>query len=73
MSPSTLIDLIKQDPWSWFWSPDVQVELFALLPRLWNSIGSDDRQSLVDFILQGPPRRPLIWRNSHLLTSWRRS
>ena len=57
MTPHTLIDLMKRDPWSWLWSTGIQVELFPILPRLWDSAEDIERQQLIDLVLEGPPRQ----------------
>lgn len=55
MTPETWIDLIEKDPWSWLWDPQIQTELFPLLPHLWDTIDDKERSTLTNLILAGPP------------------
>lgn len=47
---------MQEDPWSWLWSTMIQVELFRLLPSLWDSIGKKEKKVLAELILAGPPQ-----------------
>ena len=62
VAPAQVLSLILADPRNWLWSVTVQVELFGLLPMLWQGLDGEARSALMEAILEGPPRDMFVDR-----------
>ncbi len=68
LSDIEMFTLIASNPRDWLWSVRVQVEMFALLPKLWQRLDMTRRDELARIIIAGPPRD--LYRSSLSEREW---
>jgi hypothetical protein len=51
-----LLKHLLRNPGAWIWATSIQVELFQALPKLWDTLATEDQTRLAETIVEGPPR-----------------
>src|SRR5689334_22022573 len=79
INAAALLRNIGEQPFQWLWSADIQVELYATIPKLWERLTPSEKDGLIALIVEGPPRDrydpeldEIRWQSIHDREIWER-